>query len=409
MGQNEFVIKGQVIDKDTKTPLPYATIAYQAKSLGTISNIDGYFSLSLFNASESDSIIISYVGYEPIRTIISECIQNKISMLKPYLNEISEFDVNAKKFKIKTYMKEVITDYNTNRRSEPHIAVAHYREKAKLNGKFIMYLESIGYSIFASRQKNKKIISNYSFFFENTKCHVVNPHWMKYKENRYHKNGFRDENVLIASRSLSDVILNVENRGLLSPIDYKKYDYKIDSIYYVSSRPVFRIAFSRKEEQGLIHIFAEDKQIKKIEWTSNKMWNFAFNKLVLAEINLAFNYFGDTPFISSIESRYEQEGLEHFSSVQTLVQKFNNFDVNWDEYWGLQGYQFNPYIEYSPDKWEAYNITRDIDYMKIEKDLTYSDVSLEKQFINFSGRWFFTNIKRYEVGRTKVKELIRNF
>ncbi len=76
IGQKEFVLNGQVIDNITKEPLPYSTIVDQKKMVGTTSNIDGYFSLSLINALETDSIIISYIGYKSIKTVISESVNN---------------------------------------------------------------------------------------------------------------------------------------------------------------------------------------------------------------------------------------------------------------------------------------------------------------------------------------------
>ena len=411
IGQKEFVLNGQVIDNITKEPLPYSTIVDQEKMVGTTSNIDGYFSLSLINALETDSIIISYIGYKSIKTVISESVNNEIYKLEPLIIDVSEVVVNADKFNLKVFMKEVVTDYGSNRRDEPHIAIAHYREKAKLNGDYIMYLESIGYLVFASRQENKETISNYCFFCENTKCHVVNPQWIKYKKNRDKgiRYGFYNENVLIANNSNLNIFSDFENRGLLSLEDYKKYVYKIDSIYYFNNMPVFRIDFIGKDEQGSIHVLAESRQILKIKCTTNKLWSTPINKKVSAEINIQFNYYGTTPFVSTIESKYKLDGLEHFNSIEILLQKINKFELTWDEYWDFQQYNFNPYINYSPERWKAYNVHEDNDYNKIEKDLTSKGISLENQFINFSGRWFFTNIKWCENAKTKMSELKRDF
>ncbi len=405
-GQKEFVITGKVIDKKSKEPLPYTTIVYQNKSIGTISDIDGHFTLSLFDASESDSIFISYMGYESIKTIISECIQTKKYKLKPYINELSEVIVTSKKFKLKMFIKEIIADYNKNKRKNPHIAIAHYREKAKEDNQYIMFMESIGYSVFAGKRANAAPLSNYKFFCENTKCHVVNPKWVKYKEN---SGGYDTQNIAPSGGSNLNAFRYLELWGLLSNKYYKKYSYKIDSTYFIRNNPIYCIRFNGNIAKGTMHVFADSKQLLKIECSINKYWSTAYHKRVDAQISIQFNYFEKTPFILSILAKYKYEKLEYQNYLEVLVQKFNGFELNKKEYWSMNIYDHNPYIEYIPKEWEARNIKIDDDYNRIETDLKSNTTSIEKQFENYSGRWFFTNKKGSELAKSKIKKLKRNF
>lgn len=405
-GQNEIVINGNIIDKKTKEFLPYATIVLQNKSIGTISNINGYFSLSLFNVEESDSIIISYVGYKPIKTTISECFQTETYKLEPFINELKEIVVASKKFKLKSFIKEVIENYNKNRRKEPHIAIAYYREKAKEGTNYIMYMESIGYSVFAGKQPNAAPLSNYKFFCENTKCHVVNPQWLKYKEN---SNGYNVQNVVPGGGSNLNIFRYVELNGLLSNKYYKKYTYKIDSTYYIGNNAVYCIDFNGSIAKGRMYVFADSKQILKIEFTTNKYWSTAFQKRVDAQVGIQFNYFEKQPFVSSIHAEYKKENLNYQNNLEILVQKFNNFEFSKEEYWSLNSYDHNPYIEYIPKEWKTKNIQIDMDYDKIASDLNADTITLEKQFVNYSGRWFFKNVKGSELAKSKIKQLKQNF
>lgn len=401
IAQKEFVLTGKIIDNKTKVPVPYATIVYQNKSIGTISNSNGYFTLSLFNANETDSLIISYVGYESIRTTIAESMQYKTYNLKPSIFEISEVVIKAKKFKLKSFIKEVIADYNKNRKSEPHIAISHYREKAKEDGKYIMYMESIGYSIFAGKQENASPLSNYKFYCENTKCHVINPSWINYKEDN-------KESVTPSGSSNLNVFRYLESKGLLSNKYYRKYNYKIDSTYFIGNNPVYCIGFKGSIAKGSVHILVDSKQIIRIDCLTDKYWSNAFHKRLDAQVSIQFNYFDNTSFISSINANYEYKSLEYQNSLEVLVQKFNDFKLNKDEYWSMNTYASNPYIEYLPKEWKSYDIKEDDDFGKIETDLS-STTNLDKLFVNYSGRWFFANDKGSELVRSKIKKLKLNF
>ena len=406
IGQKEIVLSGQIIDKKTKESLPHANIIYQKKSLGTISNKDGYFTLPLFDAYETDSITISYVGYHSIKTVISACIDKKKFELNPHIYKLDEVVVKATEFKLKPFMKEVIDDYNAHRRNDPHIAITYYREKAKINDRYIMFMESIGYSIFSGNQANAVPLSNYKFFCENTKCHVVNPQWVKYKDNR---GGYDPQNVLPAGGVNLNVFRYFEIDGILSLKDYKKYNYKIDSSYFIKNNSVYSIGFKGNGDNGSIHVFANSRQILKIECSTNKFWSTAFHKRINAKVDIQFNYFGTTPFVSAINSYYKYNDLEHYNSLKNLLQKFNNLELSQDEYWSMNSFDHNPFINYLPEKWKNYNIPKDNDYNTIEADLKSTGIGLEEQFINYSGRWFFSNQEGSEIARLKVEELKSNF
>ena len=70
-GQPEPVL-GQIIDKRTRRPLAFVNITYLASGQGTVSNIDGAFSIS--SSQYIDFLKFSYVGYHP-RFIAKEDIR----------------------------------------------------------------------------------------------------------------------------------------------------------------------------------------------------------------------------------------------------------------------------------------------------------------------------------------------
>src|ERR1044071_6382550 len=70
-GQSEnLVISGRVTDHKN-TPLAYASVGIAQKRLGTITNKNGEFSIKLSASSAGDTLLISLLGYEPVRLSIA--------------------------------------------------------------------------------------------------------------------------------------------------------------------------------------------------------------------------------------------------------------------------------------------------------------------------------------------------
>jgi hypothetical protein len=59
------VIKGSVTDAKTGQPLPYVNIGVVGKSLGTVSNERGQYHLTFQESLASDTVRVSYLGYQP--------------------------------------------------------------------------------------------------------------------------------------------------------------------------------------------------------------------------------------------------------------------------------------------------------------------------------------------------------
>lgn len=403
-GQSDFVINGKVVDFESKNSLPYATVAYKNKSLGTVTNTDGLFNLSISAVPETDSITVSHIGYKTISRVISDCIINPTFELESDILELNQVTIIGEEFNLNSFIKKVVKDYNRNRKNNPHIAIAHYREKAKIEDKYIMYMESIGYSIFSGILANVAPLSNYNFFPENTKSHVVHSSWVKYRENIP-----RSENVPPACGSTLNVFRSFEISGFLSNKEYKNYRYSLDSTYFINNQPIHIISFQGNKDKGSFEVFENSKQLLKIEFSSNMFWSTAFHKRLKAQVKFRFNYFNETPYISFIEANYQHKGLHHFNTLTVLLQKFNDFKFNKDEYWSINDYNGNPYIDFNSEAWKTYNVIEDPDYVNVKSDLKSEEISLEEQFLLYSGRWFFLNNKGSELAKTKINELKVNF
>jgi len=100
----KILVEGQVVDMETYTPLPYATLQIFNQGTGTIADKEGKFSILIENEQHlSDSIEFSYLGYSkltiPISSILNE--QGTVIALEVSSYELSEVSVFPQSYRIK--------------------------------------------------------------------------------------------------------------------------------------------------------------------------------------------------------------------------------------------------------------------------------------------------------------------
>ncbi len=101
-----------VIDSISQQPIPYATV--QLKEKGVITNEDGNFNFILNETvTESDSLIISSMGYETLSKPISEFTTNRI-LLTPKAIELREVIVSNKNYTAEEIMELVEDNLEKN-------------------------------------------------------------------------------------------------------------------------------------------------------------------------------------------------------------------------------------------------------------------------------------------------------
>lgn len=98
------IYTGKVIDKDSKNEVEFVEIGILNHETGTISDIDGRYSIDITNCDAADTLRFSHVGYQYIDFKVSE-FRDKIDKdiyLQPKDNYIETIIVDHKRFKEKT-------------------------------------------------------------------------------------------------------------------------------------------------------------------------------------------------------------------------------------------------------------------------------------------------------------------
>ncbi len=78
---SQNLIKGRVIEKETKIPIAFATVVYNSATVqkGTVSDVNNWFEISL---AEVEFIEVSCVGYEKIRVEKDKFTENQIVIIE---------------------------------------------------------------------------------------------------------------------------------------------------------------------------------------------------------------------------------------------------------------------------------------------------------------------------------------
>ncbi len=399
--QTNFTISGLVVDKITQESLPSANIVYIIKSIGTTSDEYGRFKLNLNSADIFDSISISYTGYKPYKTSISELIKAEKIELQRDIQNLKEVIVRpTKKLNIKHFMNEVISKYWRNKNQDSHIALSYYRENIKSDNRNIMFVESIGYTIYAALIKNASPFSNYNFYAENSKYCLDDPQWLKLSNQIRNM----ESEVTPASGACLRFLRYLETDDLLSLNFIKKYKFSLDSNYRYVDEIIYKVYFTYNKTNGFIHINADNLEILLIECASYKFWSSVFSERVKANVKIQFCYFNSVPYIKAISAYYQKGNLEHVINMEILQQKFDKFNLSENEYWSLNDYNLNPFLTFNSKDWKKYLMINDPDYSTNQFMPECCEKFLDGNN-NYTDRWFSDYIIKNEVARQKIKSL----
>jgi hypothetical protein len=239
-GFSQVVIKGSVANFSTKEPLAYVNIGIRNKEVGTISDKNGNFVLTINqDISLDELVIISHIGFETIELSLKNLSKQNEIWLVPSVNELNEVVLISPK----TWTKKIgrtskgagmmhISFYSTY---EKEIDVELGREKGML------------FDI-----KNDCRIDNLNFCISGNEFKSI-----KFRMNIYNlKDGMPYENILN-----KNIIIEVKN----GQTDWVQFDLKPYEIYLEKELEQVAITLTWLES----------------EKRDDKNWRFAFYAAML--------------------------------------------------------------------------------------------------------------------------------
>lgn len=270
--ESVIVIKGKIVDQQTKKPIVYGNVYLTNTSIGTVSNSEGEFIIKVPKAMQNKLVNFSFMGYKGIAYSISDLksTDNVIALVPETVN-IKEVIVrtNDPVALIKSAVKNVSINYG----SSPYLCTAFYREAIQQNKQYVGVAEAV-LNVYKSR---------YSSDLESDRIKV-------YKGRK--SQDVRKMDTLIFKLQggtnvalLLDLAKNPES--FMSDAYFENYEYQPVAITNIEGRETYVIEFNQRKDiqepfyQGRLYIDVATLAIKKADfWLSPNGIQYADKYLV---------------------------------------------------------------------------------------------------------------------------------
>ncbi|MFA8436598.1 MAG: carboxypeptidase-like regulatory domain-containing protein [Marinifilaceae bacterium] len=149
-------IQGKIVDEDNGKPLAFASIGILGQPMGTISNEDGKFMLTLPAHFKKDTLVFSYVGFRNKTQSISKLTTAPVN-IKLKKEFISLQEVIIRSSEPNSIIRSALKKIRQNYIQQPAELTTFYRESVKKNNRFMIYVEAV-MNIYKSSYKANQMI-----------------------------------------------------------------------------------------------------------------------------------------------------------------------------------------------------------------------------------------------------------
>jgi hypothetical protein len=244
-GQNSVEINGTVMDSATGKPLEFAQISVQHSRLGTTTNEDGNFRLSVPSSCLEDTLFIFYLGYAsqmvPIRSLINSPVE--ISM-RPVMLQLKEVDVIG--LTPEEVIRRAVAAIPSNYGKDPLILTAFIRSQKSVNNKLAEFTEAIirdfktGYYLYKPGEAGKKHQdSNVSSLM---KGRVTSD------TNLVNAMGDVGRNVGCLGCNFTNDLVEFYHHSVLDSTNFRQYNLSMEEIIQPGTGKIYHIRYDQKKE-----------------------------------------------------------------------------------------------------------------------------------------------------------------
>jgi hypothetical protein len=317
------LIKGQIIDQETKESLPFATISFDGTTSGTVSNAQGYFQLQVPADLSATSINISYIGYNSRKISISQLGTAVRIGLTPSITQLEELVVLP--LTPEEYIKKAVRKYGVNYAKDPFTTTAYYREVFTENQQYITFNEGVFYSSYPDYQdtsENQHQLALYRSGAEKDEIDFMRS-WVEKKTEKEKKKAVKkgeewdeEENdtreIIQAGFGGPEEILKLDlmkdTEYCLDTTNFKKFRYSFGKGLTYQGRDIMEILFESRGQvdnqkmQGVIHIDIDTDAIVNVSY-SGKLVIPVLIKPILFAFGLSIK---DPVFNKSLKYQYHE-------------------------------------------------------------------------------------------------------
>ena len=145
--QQPDFIRGKVIDSKTSEPVSFATVRLKNSQVGVISNAEGDFRILNNPVFQTDSLIVSCIGFHRLSVAFSRLKLSEMNYLKlvPNIYSLKEVRVTARKKRLspEIIIARALRNIKKNNPAEPFSYVSYYRDYQKDSSNYLNLNEGI--------------------------------------------------------------------------------------------------------------------------------------------------------------------------------------------------------------------------------------------------------------------------
>ena len=224
--QDFITISGTVTDAETQEPLSSASITVKNKSVGTIANTEGKFTIHLPSELKADTLYISMIGYHSLQVPVASVRGELTIKLKPSVQYLQEVVVSDS-LSTEAILKRVHERIRSNYSFKSFSLTGFYREVQKADSTYVSLLEASA-TVYSDGYKNqrheklkvdqlrKSLTYNHplaTFWNEtNLLWSLLGQNFMKYESSHLikHKKAYRKENIFIDGIQVYVIAIDIE-------------------------------------------------------------------------------------------------------------------------------------------------------------------------------------------------------
>ncbi|MEO9872175.1 carboxypeptidase-like regulatory domain-containing protein [Ekhidna sp.] len=354
--QQFITISGKIIDAETNEPLAFSTISILEKPIGVVANEEGYFEFTFSTELQSDSLVISMMGYASEKYLLQTLADKKNLSIKLVSKAVmlDEVVVTDKQLTVEDILDLVRRNIKHNYPTTPFEFEAFYRDYKIENDKCVGLFEA-AVSVYDKRYSK---VVNGDVLKEKVTLNQVR----KSFATSYQTHAFKRINIMKELLRLNDV--RYQSRVLDKK---RKYKRELDGYKIINDRLMYRIK-AVEDWTFYIYVDVSTYAVPKIEMNFEWEDDVAENEWTL----------GDT-------IKYQQRSAKEILDFQLIdglyYPKYHSFrtvlhafDFNSDSLLFtsdlLQEYMVTN-IDFSPGEKPAKNNIMDPDEMLEKQETTY--------------------------------------
>lgn len=280
-------ITGKITDELTNEPIPFATVVFIRSTDGTNTDLDGNYSLT--SANPTDSIVCTLVGYQPVKMRVKPGQQQVINIvLKASKVELQEVVIKAGENPANIIVRNIIDHKNEN--DAARLETYQYEVYNKLEFDLTNISEEF---------KNKKLLKPFAFIWDNVDSSETNskpflPFFIsETMSDVYYRNSPQSKREIIKGSKVSGLenatitqflgdmyqrvniyqnFIDLFGKGFVSPISdlglvYYRY-YLLDSTY-LDNQWCYKLKFKPRRPQELT--FSGEFWVHDTTWAVRKI------------------------------------------------------------------------------------------------------------------------------------------